>query len=240
MTIKNRYLFKTILLFTTVVIFSFLSAERVSADGGSVYGGGTISYELPIGVDAPTITASNCSAVNGYLGPSASCTLTITAKDIDGKYAPSQFQIDGVGGAGYTRNVTFTWQSRQHNVYINYASKGVYFATISYLTDTWGPTLSPSSSMTQNQSGNGLTSYMWRYKDDKMHAKNTSVSYSYRCSDSNTGCKKASGKATAGSGATTATSGAVYDNVGNASYYTVSVKRDTTPPYACGYNINAN
>ncbi|WP_146198657.1 hypothetical protein, partial [[Clostridium] innocuum] len=166
--------------------------------------------------------------------------MTITAKEVDGKYIPSSFQIDGSGGAASSRTVTFTWQNPQHRIFIQYGTKATYMATITYLTDTWGPTLSPSSNMTQNQSGNGLTSYMWRYKDDKMHAKNTSVSYSYRCSDSNTGCKKASGKATAGAGATTATSGAVYDNVGNASYYTVSVKRDTTPPYACGYNINAN
>ncbi|PWJ09995.1 hypothetical protein ATF84_1241, partial [[Clostridium] innocuum] len=175
MTIKNKCLFKTILLFTTIVIFSFLSAERVSADTINVPGGGILTYELPVGVDAPTISASNCSAVNGYLGPSASCTLTITAKDIDGKYAPSQFQIDGVGGAAYSRNVTFTWQNYQHRIFIQYGTKATYMALITYKTDTWGPTLSPSSNMTQNQSGNGLTSYMWRYKDDKMHAKNTSV-----------------------------------------------------------------
>ncbi|MCR0374820.1 hypothetical protein MKA27_13420, partial [[Clostridium] innocuum] len=199
-----------------------------------------MSQELPVGVDRPTIRIGSCSAVNGYLGPSASCTMTITAKEVDGKYIPSSFQIDGSGGASSSRTVTFTWQNPQHRVFIQYGTKATYMAYLSFLTDTWGPTLSPSSSMTQNQSGNGLTSYMWRYKDSKMHAKNTSVSYSYRCSDSNTGCKKTSGKATAGSGATTATSGAVYDNVGNASYYTVSVKRDTTPPYACGYNINAN
>ncbi|PWJ09604.1 hypothetical protein, partial [[Clostridium] innocuum] len=181
---KKKYIVHTVILFVAIFIFSILSIEKVSAASGHTPGGGIVTYELSVGADAPTISASNCSAVNGYLGPSASCTLTITAKDIDGKYAPSQFQIDGVGGAAYSRNVTFTWQNYQHRIFIQYGTKATYMALITYKPDTWGPTLSPASNMTQNQSGNGLTSYMWRYKDDKMHAKNTSVSYSYRCSDS--------------------------------------------------------
>ena len=229
---------KRVLYLSIFLICLFTQIDRISAE--PVPGGGNISNELPVNVTRPSISIDNCSAVGRYLGPSASCTMTITAKEVDGKYIPSSFQIDGSGGAASSRTVTFTWQNYQHRIFIQYGTKSTYMALITYKPDTWGPTLSPASNMTQNQSGNGLTSYMWRYKDDKMHAKNTSVSYSYRCSDSNTGCKKASGKATAGSGATTATSGAVYDNVGNASYYTVSVKRDTTPPYACGYNINTN
>ena len=67
----RKEILKTTLYFVLFMVFTICSIDKVKAVSNSVPGGGILTYELPVGVDAPTISASNCSAVNGYLGPSA-------------------------------------------------------------------------------------------------------------------------------------------------------------------------
>ncbi|MCR0371757.1 hypothetical protein MKD02_20275, partial [[Clostridium] innocuum] len=76
-------LLKFISFLLMFLILYFISMVRINAS--VIDGGGNLSNELPVNVTRPSISIDNCSAVGRYLGPSASCTMTITAKEVDGK-----------------------------------------------------------------------------------------------------------------------------------------------------------